>query len=381
MSTREDLDRLRQELAECIYAAGDARHGYREPLDEGLSRQQLFNEVLRLLDGTDPLAPARKASPEPPAASDAAEHKGSSPPMLALERTPEPVARSDADDHKMSTAEQAASRIQPAIEAEPSHISAEANIASSGSDEPRRPAARFSKLRRVLAGISIFIALTAAVVGGLLLVVRPPPPKPITAVASIPDLSIQSPIQQEDRKGPAETADASIATDTRPAPDPEPPGLETQQITVPSTVATEPVVPQGTQAKETQPTAVIPTDTALVPVTAPPIQNDANALSKEAVPELLAQGDARFAAGDLASARLLYERAANAGDAQAALRLGQSYDPYFLAFTHFTKVRGSPATAAQWYLQADKLGAAEAQGLLRALASDLGLSAPSQSAR
>jgi TPR repeat protein len=77
------------------------------------------------------------------------------------------------------------------------------------------------------------------------------------------------------------------------------------------------------------------------------------------------------------TARLFYERAANAGDAQAALHLGQTYDPAFLAQIKARGVRPD-ASAARWYLQADKMGAPEAAMLLRALAKDLGLSAPAQ---
>src|ERR1041384_6545198 len=55
---------------------------------------------------------------------------------------------------------------------------------------------------------------------------------------------------------------------------------------------------------------------------------------------LLARGDALIAKGDLASARLFYERAAEAGDGPAALRLGESYAPAFLAQAHLSGVRG-----------------------------------------
>ena len=95
-------------------------------------------------------------------------------------------------------------------------------------------------------------------------------------------------------------------------------------------------------------------------------------------PALLARGDAAFSNGDVPTARLFYERAANAGDAQAALHLGQTYDPAFLAQIKARGVRPDASAAVRWYLQADKMGAPEAAMLLRALAKDLGLSAPAQ---
>ena len=89
-------------------------------------------------------------------------------------------------------------------------------------------------------------------------------------------------------------------------------------------------------------------------------------------PALMARGDALFAQGDVVAARLFYEFAADAGNAQAALRLGQTYDPAFLAQAQLKGVRPDASVAASWYHKADKLGASEAAPMLRALANDLG---------
>ena len=80
---------------------------------------------------------------------------------------------------------------------------------------------------------------------------------------------------------------------------------------------------------------------------------------------LLARGDALFARRDLSSARLFYERAANAGDGRAALRLGNTYDPVFLDFAHL-RATGDAALAGSWYSRARELGDAEAEILLTA---------------
>jgi hypothetical protein len=85
---------------------------------------------------------------------------------------------------------------------------------------------------------------------------------------------------------------------------------------------------------------------------------------------LLARGDAFIAKGDVASARLFYERAAEADDGQAALRLGESYDPAFLAQAHLSGVRGDAALAVRWYRRARELGVAEAETLLQTLAPE-----------
>jgi TPR repeat protein len=74
-----------------------------------------------------------------------------------------------------------------------------------------------------------------------------------------------------------------------------------------------------------------------------------------------------FSAGDLAAARLFYERAADAGEAQAAIRLGETFDPIFLDHSHLHGVRGNVEAAVFWYRRAEDLGAAEAEVLLKGL--------------
>jgi TPR repeat protein len=90
-------------------------------------------------------------------------------------------------------------------------------------------------------------------------------------------------------------------------------------------------------------------------------------LSGAEIQALLGRGDALVAKGDIASARLFYERAAEAGDGQAALRLGESYDPAFLAQAHLTGVRGDAVAAAHWYQRARELGITEAETLLQTI--------------
>jgi TPR repeat protein len=82
---------------------------------------------------------------------------------------------------------------------------------------------------------------------------------------------------------------------------------------------------------------------------------------------LLARGDALLSTGDITSARLFYERAADAGAGLAAVRLGETFDPAFLDRAHFRSARGDPAQAASWYRRAQDLGVTDAEVLLKAL--------------
>jgi hypothetical protein len=82
---------------------------------------------------------------------------------------------------------------------------------------------------------------------------------------------------------------------------------------------------------------------------------------------LLARGDWLFATGDIASARLLFERAADAGEAQAALRLGETFDPVYLDHSHLRGLQGDPATAVFWYRHARDLGATGVTSQLKTL--------------
>jgi hypothetical protein len=105
-------------------------------------------------------------------------------------------------------------------------------------------------------------------------------------------------------------------------------------------------------------------DTAAPPLTTGP------RLSAEDMGALLARGDTLLSVGDVVSARLFYERAADAGGGVAAIRLGETFDPLFLDRVHLRGVRGDPGAALFWYRRARDLGVAEAEVLLKALKAE-----------
>jgi hypothetical protein len=82
---------------------------------------------------------------------------------------------------------------------------------------------------------------------------------------------------------------------------------------------------------------------------------------------LLARGDWLFATGDVASARLFYERAAYAGEARAAVRLGETFDPVYLYYSHWHGLHGDSGAAMFWYRRARDLGATSVAGRLKRL--------------
>jgi hypothetical protein len=75
---------------------------------------------------------------------------------------------------------------------------------------------------------------------------------------------------------------------------------------------------------------------------APPQPSPGSGLSGAEIETLLSRGDWLFATGDVASARLLYRRAAGAGEARAAVRLRETFDPVLLDPTPLRGARRSP---------------------------------------
>jgi len=69
------------------------------------------------------------------------------------------------------------------------------------------------------------------------------------------------------------------------------------------------------------------------------------------------RGTTLLARGDLAGARLAYEPAVRAGNAQAAVYLGATYDPYFLKGGLGRAVQGDLKMAEYWYRRARELSA------------------------
>jgi hypothetical protein len=128
-------------------------------------------------------------------------------------------------------------------------------------------------------------------------------------------------------------------------------------------------------ASEQRMAAVSPADAALIyaddkmhsaPVATPAPEHEGGR-SNTKVAALIERGDALFAVGDVASARLFYQYAAEADDGTAALRLGGAFDPTFLERARLIRVSGHVKKALYWYLRASELGNDDAKILLESV--------------
>lgn len=93
-------------------------------------------------------------------------------------------------------------------------------------------------------------------------------------------------------------------------------------------------------------------------------------LDRDEVRHLVKRGEEFIASGDLAAARLVLQRAAEAGDVQAALALAGTFDPNVLAKLGRQELADA-ALARLWYERAKQFGSAEAPQRLEQLATQL----------
>jgi TPR repeat protein len=130
---------------------------------------------------------------------------------------------------------------------------------------------------------------------------------------------------------------------------------------------------QGRAAAATSPAAPAPVAAAppaAAPVPEPIIPGDAiQHLDPSEIASSLRRADDLIASGDLAAARLVLRRAANAGNARAAMTLAKTYDPVFLEKLGVHGFVPDVAMARVWYEKAKKFGSAEATQRLELLAS------------
>jgi TPR repeat protein len=92
-------------------------------------------------------------------------------------------------------------------------------------------------------------------------------------------------------------------------------------------------------------------------------------LDREEITVLLKRGKDLIANGDIAAARLVLQRAADANDVEATLALAATYDPYVLQELKVYGFAADTGMARAWYEKAKQLGSAVALRRLEMLAS------------
>jgi TPR repeat protein len=99
-----------------------------------------------------------------------------------------------------------------------------------------------------------------------------------------------------------------------------------------------------------------------------PTLSTAPRINDEEIASRLTSGRNFLIIGDVTAARLAFRRAADSGDAQAALALGGTFDPLVLKSLGAVGVAADPATARSWYQKAAELGSRDAPQRLNQLA-------------
>jgi TPR repeat protein len=108
--------------------------------------------------------------------------------------------------------------------------------------------------------------------------------------------------------------------------------------------------------------AVTPAAAAPAAAAPPPA---ARSIAPDELAALLKRAKGLLAVGDITSARLLLERAADAQEAEAALMLAGTYDPQVLGTQDMRSITPDPAAARLWYQKAAQLGSVDAKRRLQ----------------
>jgi hypothetical protein len=208
-----------------------------------------------------------------------------------------------------------------------------------------------------------------------------------TALPARAEAAAAVPIEAEMVAKPAPTVAAASAVDPEPAALPVITTPPADPATLASDASAPPsdIVPQTASDTAGVPTASLPAPVAApasavlsppdIPVADAPLTSPAadsrpasdDRITPEVMAVLLTRGNALLTDGDVVAARLMYERAARSASAEAAIALGMTYDPRFLAQIGARGVAADTQRAVEWYRRASILGDPQATLLLTQL--------------
>ena len=120
----------------------------------------------------------------------------------------------------------------------------------------------------------------------------------------------------------------------------------------------QPIPPASDTLPATNAAPISVTQSATPAPNHPAVQLDSDEMTR-----LIKRGKDFLAQGNFASARLLFKRAADAGNAEAALALGSTYDPSVIKQLGAVSITPDIDGALKWYKTAADHGSAEAAGL------------------
>ena len=207
------------------------------------------------------------------------------------------------------------------------------------------------RLRRPLSILIVTILATPIAYYALIAGWGPPPARgPQTA--SVAPTAVVPPSTLQDQRQPirAEADDAAKAT----------------QNEIPSEGGK---TPRAARLPEGRTMAALQPIDAVTREPPSPSKSAARTLDPEEIKLLVKQGEQFAEAGDLAGARILFQRAAEAGDATAATALGATYDPTVLAKLGAVGISADLEKARFWYQKAASLGSPDARRRLDLLAN------------
>jgi hypothetical protein len=179
-----------------------------------------------------------------------------------------------------------------------------------------------------------------------------PPPVVSTARAVLP--AIPAPVAEA---APTATQETSAAVPTAPTGVPVQ-TAEASPTAMPETSAVPAATPEPAEAAPAADPPQPAAKSAIKPAT----------LAPDEIAVLVKRGKDFLANGDISSARLLLRRAAEAGNGEAALALGSTFDPVVIARLGAMGVKPDVVKARQWYEKAAALGSNTASEQIAKLA-------------
>jgi len=194
---------------------------------------------------------------------------------------------------------------------------------------------------------------------------RPPRTQERVDVAAVPEAP--PPVSTVPRRTQAPAPQPPAAQPPAPQPPvPQPPAQRVERAAPPpvQTVERTPPAPQRVAPPPPVERPAPPQVAERAPQPAP-----SRSLDAAEVDVLVKQGQQFVAAGDFVTARLVFQRAAEAGNAAAALALGASYDPVVLSRLGVRGVDADVGKARAWYQKAKEFGAPDADRRLSTLAN------------